>query len=65
MMRLTLSGSLVELYPHIRAVPEVGSVSPSSISIVVVLPAPLGPRKPKMSPSSICRFNLSTTVVLS
>src|SRR5688572_1856244 len=38
------------LYPHTDNCPEVGSVSPNSIRIVVVLPAPLGPRKPKISP---------------
>ena len=34
-----------------RTSPEVGSSKPSRISMVVVLPAPLGPRRPKHSPS--------------
>ena len=35
-----------------RAVPEVGRSRPSSVRIVVVLPAPLGPRKPNTSPGA-------------
>src|SRR3990172_854097 len=35
-----------------RAVPDVGSITPVSIEIVWVLPAPLGPSRPKTSPSS-------------
>ena len=31
--------------------PDVGSTSASSILIEVVLPAPFGPRKPKISPA--------------
>src|SRR3990172_1485396 len=33
-----------------QALPPVGYISPTSILSVVVLPAPLGPRKPKTSP---------------
>src|SRR5215472_6593077 len=40
-----------------RAVPEVGNTRPISILSVVVFPAPLGPRKPKICPSSIVRYN--------
>ena len=36
-----------------RAEPQVGRSSSNSVRIVVVLPAPLGPRKPKNSPASI------------
>src|SRR5579859_275016 len=36
--------------PNSRASPLVGRTRPSRILIVVVLPAPLGPRKPKTSP---------------
>ncbi len=36
--------------PNTRTVPPSGSERPSSMSIVVVLPAPFGPRKPKISP---------------
>ena len=34
-----------------RRAPAVGAMSPVSILIVVVLPAPFGPRKPKISPA--------------
>src|SRR5215471_505847 len=40
-----------------RAEPAVGKTRPISIFRVVVLPAPLGPRKPKISPSSTLRCN--------
>ncbi|MBJ7611056.1 MAG: hypothetical protein JF924_01925 [Candidatus Dormibacteraeota bacterium] len=33
-------------WPATRTLPEVGRISPTSILSVVVLPAPLGPRKP-------------------
>ena len=38
--------------PRILALPPVGKTRPIRILRVVVLPAPLGPRKPKISPSS-------------
>src|SRR5512136_2544337 len=34
-----------------RAVPDVGGKMPVSMEMVVVLPAPLGPSRPKTSPS--------------
>src|SRR5258708_23679389 len=44
--------------------PEVGVIRPTSIRIVVVLPAPFGPRKPKISPR--CSSNeTESTIVLS
>ena len=36
--------------PRTRAVPEVGSIRPISMRMVVVLPEPFGPRKPKTLP---------------
>ncbi len=45
-----------------RTMPRVGSVSPSSISTVVVLPAPLGPSSPNTSPARIVRSSESTAV---
>ncbi len=39
--------------PAIRAVPESACSSAMSTRMVVVLPAPFGPRKPNTSPSSI------------
>ena len=40
-------------WPAIVALPEVGRTSPQSIRIVVDLPAPFAPRKPKISPGQI------------
>jgi hypothetical protein len=42
------------------ALPEVGLVKVQSMFIVVVLPAPLGPRKPKISPGETLKLMLST-----
>ena len=39
--------------PRISTSPEVGCSKPSRISMVVVLPAPLGPSRPKHSPAWI------------
>ena len=41
--------------PAMVASPPSGSISVASIRSVVVLPAPLGPRKPKISPSATSR----------
>jgi hypothetical protein len=41
--------------PKTSARPPVGRMNPRSVRMVVVLPAPLGPRKPKTSPSSTSR----------
>ena len=46
--------------PSIDACPPSMSFSPSSISSVVVLPAPFGPRMPKISPVSMRRETPST-----
>src|SRR5918993_1749272 len=45
-----------------RAVPLVGSDSPRSIRMVVVLPAPWGPSRPKTSPCWMVRSSESTAV---
>src|ERR1019366_830487 len=42
--------------------PESASISPSQISMVVVLPAPFGPRRPKHSLGCTSRSSPSTTV---
>src|SRR5215211_817177 len=42
------------------AVPASGATSPRSIRRVVVLPAPLGPRKPATVPSSMAKSSRST-----
>src|SRR5207342_2963108 len=46
--------------PSTRQRPPVGCNSPESIFSVVVLPAPLGPRKPTTSPGSIVNETEST-----
>src|SRR5712691_3422840 len=57
MLRLTSSGCVATSKPPTVARPEVGGNSPQRMRIVVDLPAPLGPRKPKISP----RFTSSET----
>ena len=39
--------------PRIESDPEVGCDTAEIIRIVLVLPAPFGPRKPKLSPRSM------------
>src|SRR5438874_1424124 len=46
--------------PSTSTLPPVASVSPSRISTVVVLPAPLGPSRPKHSPRGTSRSRPST-----
>jgi len=43
-----------------RAPPLVGSITPHSMRMVVVLPEPFGPRKPKISPFLTVRSMPST-----
>ena len=43
--------------------PEVGGIRPVSMRMVVVLPAPLGPRKPKKEPRGTLRFSPSTAAL--
>ena len=50
MWRRTSSRWLTTSKPQTRAAPDVGVASVQSTLIVVLLPAPLGPRKPKTSP---------------
>ena len=50
MRAFTPSGSRVTSAPPTTAVPEVGFRRPQSMRMVVDLPAPLLPRKPKISP---------------
>ncbi|OIQ77152.1 hypothetical protein GALL_411570 [mine drainage metagenome] len=46
--------------PKTRTVPLSGRANPSSMSIVVVLPAPFGPRNARTSPASTWRSSPST-----
>src|ERR1700694_3901117 len=47
---------------QILASPLVASTNPHSILIVVDVPLPFGPRKPKISPRQTSRLNARTTV---
>ena len=47
---LISSACVLTSYPATKAFPEVGLLSPQSIRMAVVFPAPLAPRKPKISP---------------
>src|SRR5512135_3280834 len=46
------SESLTTSYPAMTARPDVGGNTPHRMRMVVLLPAPLGPRKPTISPRS-------------
>ena len=46
--------------PATKALPEVGMTRVVNIPAVVVLPAPFGPSRPKISPFPIARFSSST-----
>src|SRR5215469_34145 len=50
MLRRTESRSVIASWPATRAVPDVAFARVQRILIVVVLPAPFGPRNPKVSP---------------
>src|SRR5258706_2229899 len=62
MRRLTSSGCRLTSKPPTTARPEVGAISPHSTRMVVDLPAPLGPRKPKISPGCTSRLRSATAV---
>src|SRR5579872_3394076 len=62
MRRLTSSGCRLTSKPPTTARPEVGAISPHSTRMVVDLPAPLGPRKPKISPGWTSKFRSATAV---
>src|SRR5258708_30905642 len=63
MIRFTPSRSWLKRIPSRRASPAVGRRRPVSILMVVLLPAPLGPRKPKNRPPPTRKDNRSTAVV--
>src|SRR3954453_10399499 len=60
MLRRTSSRWRTMSYPATVAAPDVGSTSVHSILMVVDLPAPLGPRKPKTSPEATSKSTPST-----
>src|SRR5262245_32607960 len=59
---LALIGWSARLSPPISIVPAVGCRIPAIILIVVVFPAPLGPRTPKSSPRDTSSVTSSTAV---
>ena len=59
---LTAKLSLTQSWPAILAVPDVGFVRLVSILMVVVLPAPFGPSKPKNSPLGTSKLMALTAV---
>src|SRR5262249_30734308 len=60
MSRRASSPSVRRSNPPTLTVPVVGKSSPQSILMVVVLPAPFGPRKANSSPSGAVRFRSCT-----
>src|SRR5215469_10429164 len=60
--RRTSIGSLTGSWPATLSDPSLGLSTVVSILIVVVLPAPLGPRKPKMTPSGTANETWSSAV---
>src|SRR6056297_1926940 len=62
MLRFTLSGFVFTSTPATLALPPEGGNSPHSIRIVVDLPAPLAPSRPRMLPECTLKVILSTAV---
>ena len=60
--RRTDIGSAVTEKPATRPSPEVGLRSVARNRMVVLLPAPLGPMKPKVSPLPIVKLRSSTAM---
>ena len=58
----TFCGCATGSMPSTRIDPEVGLVKPSHISMVVVLPAPLGPKSASSSPRRAVKESPSTAV---
>ena len=53
------SGFIATLSPHMLTLPEVAGISPDIMRIVVLFPAPLGPRNPTTSPLPMRNDTLS------
>src|SRR5260370_15923533 len=60
--RLTAAAFRVRSWPQIQTLPDVGASVVVRIEMVVVLPAPLGPRSAKNSPASTRRLIPSTAL---
>jgi hypothetical protein len=65
MLRRTSSRSRTTSWPATRALPPVGRTSVQSMLMVVVLPAPLGPRKPNTSPPATSKLTPRTASIAS
>src|SRR5258708_12602180 len=63
MRRFTSMGCSSTSYPATVAVPPVGGRKHVRTRIVVVFPAPFGPRKPTISPLVTSKETLSTAIV--
>jgi hypothetical protein len=57
---LASAGCAATSTPARKARPDVGTTLVVSMPAVVVLPAPFGPRRPKISPARTSRLSLST-----
>jgi hypothetical protein len=64
MILLTFSGSFVTSWESTKAVPDVGFMSVVRIRIRVLLPAPFGPRSPKISPVYTSNDTSSTAMIV-
>ncbi len=60
---LTSEGSFTQSCPEINAIPDVGKSNVQRMFMVVVFPAPFGPRKPKIVPSSTSKETSFTAVM--
>ena len=60
MHRRTAMGSPATECPHTLASPSEGGMKPVSTFIIVLLPAPFGPRKPTTSPAPISKETSSS-----
>src|SRR5689334_9693251 len=63
MLRRTSSRSVTTSWPATVAEPEVGFISVQSMLMVVVLPAPLGPRNPNTSPLATSKSTPRTALI--
>src|SRR5688572_7189794 len=59
---LAFSGSRARSWPLMTTRPDVGFRRPAMMRMLVVLPAPLGPRNPWISPGATSRLTPSTAV---
>ena len=61
--RLASTGSAHTSWPSTYAAPASGRSSPTAIDSVVVLPAPLGPSRPKNEPAGTSRSTPATATL--